>query len=336
MRRNANRVATMSRPARIAVELFSLWLLSIITLSTSVAVAQTPSSAISHFNAGIKENKKNNFDRAIEEFTIAIEVNSHPLQRRAGKRVSPLRLAGEAESDSTEQTNRITILDKFTALVYVNRCFARFHKGDFVGAIADCDLTIRITPRLAKGYLIRGIARKMVGDTTAALIDLNKAIEIDANLVEALVGRGGLRRDLGDIDGAISDLNRALALDQRSEAAYVFRGYALIAKQDLAGAISNFNQAIKLRQDFAAAYLGRGVAQGLKNDLAPAIGDLTRALELDPTLGLAYENRGLLFLQQGKEVEASEDFRRCLTLDPGLKEDLDLRIKVVRELHIIP
>jgi len=46
-------------------------------LTTSVVVGQTPSSAISHFKVGIKENKKHNFDRAIEEFTIAIEISSH-------------------------------------------------------------------------------------------------------------------------------------------------------------------------------------------------------------------------------------------------------------------
>lgn len=66
-----------------------------------------------------------------------------------------------------------------------------------------------------------------------------------------------------------------------------------------------------------------------------AIGDFTRALELEPTLALAYENRWLAFLLQGKEVEASKDFRRCLTFSPGLKEDLDKRIRVVRELHEI-
>ena len=336
MTRNPKQVGRMSRPARIAVELFSLWLLSIITFSTSVLMAQTPSSAISHFKVGVKANKKNDFDRAIEEFTIAIEINSHTGQQRAGKRVSRQTFVGEAELDSTAETKTITILDKFTGLAYANRCFARCRKGDFAGAIADCDQAIRITPRLVEAYLNRGIARRMVGDNTRALIDLSKAIEIDANLVEALVARGGLRHELGDIDGAFSDLNRALALNQRSEAAYFFRGYALLAKRDLTGAISDFNLAIKLKQDFAAAYLGRGVAQGLKNDLAPAIGDLTRALELDATLALAYENRGLLLLRQGKEVEASQDFRRCLTVNPGLKEDLDMRIKVVRELHIIP
>src|SRR5215831_3625275 len=199
-------------------------------LSTIVVVAQTPSSAISHFNAGIKENKKNDFDRAIEEFTLAIEISSNPWQRR--ERVRSPHLAGEAELDSTEETKTITVLDKFSAVAYVNRCLVRSRKGDFAGAIADCDQAVRIAPRLAEGYLTRAIARQLVGDVTAAWFDLNKAIEIDPNLVEAFVARGSLRKDLGDIDAALADLNRALTLDQRSAAAYIFRGYALIAKRD--------------------------------------------------------------------------------------------------------
>jgi tetratricopeptide (TPR) repeat protein len=163
-----NRILKVKRSILVAPLLLDI-------LTTSVVVAQTPSSAISHFKAGIKENKKNDFDRAIEEFTLAIEISSHPVQDRAGKRVRSQHLAAEAELDSTEETMTITVFDKFTALAYSNRCFARCHKGDFAGAIADCDQAVRITPRLAEGYLNRAMARTMVGDRTAALTDLNKS-----------------------------------------------------------------------------------------------------------------------------------------------------------------
>ncbi len=73
-------------------------------------------------------------------------------------------MAGEAKLDSTEERKTITVLDKFTGLAYANRCFARCHKGDFAGAIADCDQAVRITPRLAESYLNRAAARTMVGD----------------------------------------------------------------------------------------------------------------------------------------------------------------------------
>ena len=73
----------------------------------------------------------------------------------------------------------------------------------------------------------------------------------------------------------------------------------------------------------------------LKNQLEQAIADFSRAISLDPKLALAYENRGLAFLLQGKAAEATEDFVRCLTTDPSLKEDLNKRIKMAKELHVI-
>src|SRR6266516_1593816 len=76
----------MSRHPGITIAMLVLLLLTILTLCANV-VAQTPSAAIRHFEAGVKENKKGNFDLAIEDFTIAIEISSHPVQRAAGKRV---------------------------------------------------------------------------------------------------------------------------------------------------------------------------------------------------------------------------------------------------------
>jgi|SRR5215510_6104378 len=297
---------------------------------TASIVAQTPSAGISHFDAGVRANENNDFDLAIEEFTMAIEINAHPLIRvRSKQLLRPTKLP------PTQDQNTVTVSDPFTAAAYANRCFARYRKGDFTEAVADCDQAIRINPRLAMGYLNRGAARRAVGDAAAALVDLNKAIEINPNLTDALDCRGDLRKHLGDVDGALSDLNRAIVLAPGNKWAYFHRGHARIAKRDLDGAVADFNQAIKLQQDFAVAYHGRGIARVLKNQLEQAIGDFSHALELNPKLALAYENRGFAFLIQGKEAEAMQDFTRCLTIDPSLKEDLDKRVKVAKELGLI-
>src|SRR6266496_465146 len=194
----------MSRPTRTTIAIFVLLLFAITAIGTSV-VAQTPSAAISHFKAGVKENEKGNFDLAIEELTIAIEISSHPMQRATGKRVLSNPLARSAESRPTDEPKTVTLLDPFTAVAYVNRCFARYRKGDFAGAIADCDQAIHINPRLAVAYLNRGAARRAIDGEAAALLDLNRAIEIDASMADAFVARGDLRKHLGDIDGGLSE-----------------------------------------------------------------------------------------------------------------------------------
>lgn len=74
----------MSHRARTTVIIVVLLMFTSIVLDANVA-AQTP-SAISRFKAGVIENQKGNFDLAIEDFTLAIEINSHPTKRFSGKR----------------------------------------------------------------------------------------------------------------------------------------------------------------------------------------------------------------------------------------------------------
>jgi hypothetical protein len=75
-------------------------------LSTSVLVAQTLSSAISHFKVGIKENQKNNFDRAIEEFTMAIEISSHLVPHRMRAQLADI------QAQQTDLQTRLAQLDE--------------------------------------------------------------------------------------------------------------------------------------------------------------------------------------------------------------------------------
>src|SRR2546427_3850414 len=128
----------MSRRPGVTIAILVLLLFTILALCANV-VAQTPSAAIRHLKAGVKENKKGDFDLAIEDFTIAIEISSHPVQRAAGKRVLSNPLARSAELRQTDESRTVFLLDPFTAVAYVNRGVAWYRKGDFARAIADCD-----------------------------------------------------------------------------------------------------------------------------------------------------------------------------------------------------
>jgi hypothetical protein len=103
-----------------------------------------PSAAIRHFEAGLRESKNGNFDLAIEDFTIAIEISSHSGHRVEGKRV----LSSPAQLRPTDEPETVTFLDPFTAVAYANRGFARHRQGHFAQAIAEL--------RSSKSTSIRG------------------------------------------------------------------------------------------------------------------------------------------------------------------------------------
>ena len=61
---------------------------------------------------------------------------------------------------------------------YYERCNARIVTQDFGGAIADGSELIRLAPKEADSYFMRGLAAHLKGDSTAGLADAEKALEV--------------------------------------------------------------------------------------------------------------------------------------------------------------
>ncbi len=296
--------------------------------------AQTPASAIDHYDHGVKKFQRGDFDGAIEEFTKAISLSSHLDSRQLTR--SNVTSGANGFAVPAGAVREVTLVDPFTANAYTDRGTARYKKGDIDGAIRDYDLAIQINPGLAQAYLNRGNPRYAKGDRDGALADWNRALRIDPRLYEAYNNRGTLRANLLDIDGALADFNQAITLNPRLAEAYYHRGWLRRDTGDLEGAILDFNHALELTPQLVQmvpwAYHGRGTAW-MSLDFKRAIADFNRALELDPNLANAYMNRGLVLLLQGNEKEAEKDFERFLALTPNMKYELDRSIKLARELR---
>ena len=76
---------------------------------------------------------------------------------------------------------RILILSVFFAFACTNHnknCFNKVHKGDYQGAIADCNEAIELDPKNATAYSNRGSAKRELGDYQGACLDWGKAGEL--------------------------------------------------------------------------------------------------------------------------------------------------------------
>src|SRR5260370_35845893 len=153
--------------------------------------AQTPSLAIDHYEHGAKRFQTGDLDGAIEEFTKAISISSHPDSSQLTRSNVPPGANGFAASDS--EAREITLIDPFTAKAYTNRGTARYKKGDIDGAIRDYELAIQVNPGLAEAHLNDGTARYAKGDRDGALADWNRALRIEPRLYEAYTNPGALR-----------------------------------------------------------------------------------------------------------------------------------------------
>ena len=85
-------------------------------------------------------------------------------------------------------------------------------KGDSRTALKQVDKAIKIEPREALFYGLRGEIKAAQGKDRAAIKDLDRAVALNPNYFRPLLARGMARRTIGDAVGAKRDLERSLAL----------------------------------------------------------------------------------------------------------------------------
>jgi S1-C subfamily serine protease/lipoprotein NlpI len=201
------------------------------------------------------------------------------------------------------------------------RAAAHGNAGDYDSAIADCTEAIRIDPKYAFAYIMRGQAYLQKGDYDSAIADFTEVIRREPTDADAYYGRGKAYNGKGDYDSAIADFTEVIRLDPTRAWAYFCRSVAYYGKEDYDSAIADSTEVIRLDPDFAFAYIMRANAYSDKRDYDSAIADFTEVIRREPKNAFAYYGRGLayrgkvLFSQEnGLRAAAERDFAQAKRL----------------------
>lgn len=103
-------------------------------------------------------------------------------------------------------------IDPKASKVYTSRAAFWLARGEFDKAIADCDRSIEVAPRL-EAYSIRGDAYLGKGDYDKAIADYTQAKRLDVDVAQAYFLRSKARHAAGQLELAREDLGRALKID---------------------------------------------------------------------------------------------------------------------------
>lgn len=201
----------------------------------------------------------------------------------------------------------------------------KFKQGDYDGAIADYNESIRLGPGVATPWNNRGNTKKAKGDIDGAIADFDEAVRLRPDLVAVWINRGGAKSEKGDFDGAIADYDEVIRLQPNYAPAWNNRGGAKSKNGDHNGAIADCNKAIRLRPNYAEAWNNRGSAKGRKGDLDGAIADFDEAIRLRSDDAHTWYNRGSAKGQKGDYDDAITDFDEALRLQPGYEDAIHNR-----------
>lgn len=245
----------------------------------------------------------------------------------------------------------VSVLPMSQSEALLRRGYEKYRAGDYQGAIADYDESIRLDDQNADAFNERGLAKYALQDYQAALSDYDEALKLDDRHSNTYGNRGLAKHALRDYQGAIEDYNQAIRLNPQYAYVYHNRGLSKYNLKDLQGALSdydqalridpsradtlqsrgrthydlgkyraalaNYDQAIRLDGDNANAYNGRAHAKGKLGDWQGELADFDQAIQLNGKLEDAYNGRGLAQYNRKNYQEALQDYNMAIRLDPN-------------------
>ena len=157
-------------------------------LTVAIGLLDNDDDSLAHYNRGVAYFAMQQYDRALADYTAAIEID--------GK------------------------MD----VAYGNRCLTRVLLGrELAKASDDCDKAIALNPNGQNLYNVRGFVDLKLGRNDQALADYNTALKLDPNSPHALYGRGLAKKRRGDVDGE-ADLAAARAARPNIEQSFSMFG----------------------------------------------------------------------------------------------------------------
>jgi tetratricopeptide (TPR) repeat protein len=175
---------------------------------------------------------------------------------------------------------------------------------------------IKINPKSAFAFLMRGVARYENDDLDHAVADLDEALKLDPKYVPALIERAYLWQWRNHLDDAIADVSKAIELDPHNSYAFVERGVFEYSKKEYDKALRDFQSAIDMGSQTAVIYITRGMILLNKHDPKKAFDELMRAQEIDPRHPDVYAAIASIFVQQGKIDKALKVLDQAVEIDP--------------------
>jgi SpoVK/Ycf46/Vps4 family AAA+-type ATPase/intein/homing endonuclease len=170
-----------------------------------------PTDAKTYYQLGNDYYEKSDYEKAIENYNMAILLNPVFSEAYFNRALSYYQLKNfdKSVADYTKAGE----LDPQNPIIYNNRGDAFYRKQDFQTAVKDYDKAITLNPNYLKAFYNRGLSYASIEEYEKAVEDFSKVIQIKADFAEAYHLRGLAHEYAGSISDAITDYEKALQLN---------------------------------------------------------------------------------------------------------------------------
>ena len=279
---------------------------------------------------GIAFRRLNRYDKAIDSYNMAIEINNGNKDFFYNRGVALLLLSkiNEAHKDFLMSMEIAPNNKTSISWAWNNIGVGLYDQRDYKGAIEAFNKSLENDSSLEKPWYNLGLAFFKIGKYEQAIKSYDNAISRNPNYYEAWINKGIAESNLALYGDALLSFRSAAELDTQNPLASTNIGLLLVklgryneSVKFFDEAINKFNKTDKNLSSYNTAFLGKGLALSElarynESDYEEAIKLYEIAIKLNEPHGSIYIMKGNAELKLGRYVEALDSFDKALNVDP--------------------
>lgn len=294
------------------------------------AIELKPYFSISYNYLGIANYLLRQYENAIENFNIAVEIIPNYIDAFLNRGlVKSFKNRLNTNDIALADFNYAIKLDPTYFISYLKRGLHYFSKCDYSEAIPDFSKVIELNEKIIDVYSYRAEARNEIGDYLGAIEDLDiyiKSKEKEDCLFYYIM-RGNAKVNANKILDAIKDYNEVIEYDDNKidinlvNQALYSKINAKKKSKDYNGAIEDCEKLIKINNESDTTPIHqRGIIKFMMLDLNGALEDFNLAIEIHEKYyslceGEYYFDRGNVKYELKDYYGAIEDYKRAISDD---------------------
>jgi tetratricopeptide (TPR) repeat protein len=332
----------------------------IISLSTLSGLSQ---NAKKLYKSGKDYSKIGNFEKAVELFTQAIDLDSDFTKailarasayeeliqyKKAAEDYETLSLlqpgkgdysmkAGMFYFEAKEYQKAIPLLnsasetDAKNSKIYNLKAKCYFAIKNYPEALDEINTALQLEPS-ADNYYQRGLIHSESNNFSAAKGDFMQSLQLNSINSDAYTHLAFAQLSLNEEENAIKSLNNAINVDNRNKSAYLLRSYIHRKQSNLNEAIKDLTTALTYFSNDKKVLLQRGIAYSENKQYNEAIEDLTKVLRTEKDEKLALKYRAQSYQSLNKKNEAIKDYEELLAVVNKDDNQKDFAVEIKNQL----
>ena len=269
-----------------------------------------------HSNKGSVYFEVNQFERALQEYRLAIQLDSINSIYRYNLGLLHQELSN-TDSAVFYYSKALELQPShFPSAYKLGSYYSYVNINDFK-ALDILNSFIMLSPlsrENAEIYFIRGIVLNRIGNSEKSILDFNKVIELDSTQSDYFYNRGLAYYRIKNYSLSIKDYTKALSLNPKDGRINYNRAIAYSDLGQFDKAILDYDTDIVKNGETARAYNNRGRCYMLLDNFDSALSDFQYALKLEPNRPLTIFNLGILYGRSGNFDEACKYFGQAKDL----------------------